>query len=61
MLSTNSLKEFAAHSQEALCHLFNCEEAVLFWVDDEHNQLWRYPTEEESKRNGLTLTLPTNH
>tara|TARA_B100000780_G_scaffold57597_1_gene36619 strand:- start:299 stop:463 length:165 start_codon:yes stop_codon:yes gene_type:complete len=54
VLSTNSLKEFAAHSQEALCHLFNCEEAVLFWVDDEHSQLWRYPTEEESKRDGLT-------
>ena len=51
VLSTNSLKEFASHSQEALCRLFNCEEAVLFWVDDEHSQLWRFPTEEESKRN----------
>jgi len=51
VLSTNSLQEFAIHSQEALCRLFNCEECVLFWVDDEHNQLWRYLTEEETKRN----------
>ena len=51
VLATNSLKEFAAHSQQALCRLFNCEEAVLFWVDEEHNQLWRFPTAEETKRN----------
>lgn len=51
VLATNSLKEFVAHSQQALCRLFNCEEAMLFWVDDEHNQLWRFPTAEETKRN----------
>ena len=24
---------------------------MLFWVDEEHNQLWRFPTAEETKRN----------
>ena len=48
VLSTSSLKDFIAHSEQALCRLFNCEQAVLFWVDEEHDQLWRYPTEEEA-------------
>lgn len=50
-LSCGSLKEFTVAAQSSLCHIFGCEEAVFFFVDEEHDSLWRFPTEEETKRN----------
>jgi len=50
VLGTASLREFDAKASGSLRKLFNCEEAVLFWHDEDHSCIWRYKTEEEVLR-----------
>jgi len=44
------LRRFSTEASKSLCSLFNCEEAVIFWVDETHSLLWRYKTEDELRR-----------